>query len=310
MEDTLLRSIQDSINSLFSPTSDIHLRIIGSLIIVIVLWLTRLFILRLVYRRVKDISARYWWRKISSYVVVGLGTILVGSIWFKGIEHAATFLGLVAAGLAIALQSPIADIAGWGFILWRRPFEVGDRIQVGDRIGDVIDIRVFQYSLLEIGNWVDADQTTGRIMHFPNKTVFNEVVTNYSQGFKFVWNEIPVLLTFESNWEKAKVMLQDIVNQHTVKLGTDVERQFRQATRRYVIDYETMLAPAVYTHVEDSGVLLTLRYLCDYRSRRMSEHEIWEDILKAFAQEPDVEFAYPTRRFYNDWVERRGQSME
>lgn len=310
MENTLLSSMQNSINSLFGPTNDVHLRIIGSLIIVILLWLTRLVILRLVYRRVKDISARYWWRKISSYVIVGLGIILVGSIWFNGIEYAATFLGLVAAGLAIALQSPITDIAGWGFILWRRPFEVGDRIQVGDKAGDVIDIRVFQYSLLEIGNWVDADQSTGRIMHFPNKTVFNEVVTNYSQGFKFIWNEIPVLVTFESNWEKAKVILQDIVNRYAVKPGADVERQFRHATQRYMIDYETMLAPAVYTHVEDSGVLLTLRYLCDYRSRRTSEHDIWEDILKAFAQEPDIEFAYPTQRFYNDWVERRQQSIE
>ena len=309
MEEALL-TIQNSVNSLFNSTSDVSLRIIGSLITVILLWLTRLVILRIVYRRVEDISARYWWRKISSYVTVGLGIIMVGSLWFNGIEYAATFLGLVAAGLAIALQSPITDIAGWGFILWRRPFEVGDRIQVGDRAGDVIDVRVFKFSLLEIGNWVDADQTTGRIMHFPNKTVFNEVVTNYSQGFQFIWNEIPVLVTFESDWKKAKAILQDIVNRHAGELDTEVESQFHRATQRFMIDYETMLAPAVYTHVEDCGVLLTLRYLCDYRNRRGSEHDIWEDILNAFAREADIEFAYPTQRFYNDWVERRQQIIE
>jgi len=308
MEDALLGTIQTTVSSLFDPTADMRFRIIGSLIIIILLWLTRLVILRLVYRRVEDVSTRYWWRKISSYVLVGLGFILVGSIWFKGIEYAATFLGLVAAGLAIALQSPITDIAGWGFILWRRPFEVGDRIQVGDRVGDVVDIRVFQFSLLEIGNWVNADQSTGRIMHFPNKTVFNEVVSNYSQGFEFIWNEIPVLVTFESDWEKAKTILQEIVKRHSVALNADVEAQFRHAAQRFMLDYETMLDPAVYTYVEASGVLLTLRYMCLYHSRRVSEHKIWEDILRAFAQESDIEFAYPTQRLYNDWVERRGYS--
>ena len=116
MEDTLLTTIQTSIESLFNPTSDMYWRVIGSLIVIFLLWLIRLVILRLVNRRVGDISVRYWWRKISTYLTVGLGIILVGSIWFQGIEYAATFLGLAAAGLAIALQSPITDVAGWGFI--------------------------------------------------------------------------------------------------------------------------------------------------------------------------------------------------
>lgn len=298
MENALLGTIQTTVGSLFDPAADMRLRIIGSLIVILLLWLTRLVILRFVYRQVEDMSTRYWWRKISSYVMVGVGIILVGSIWFKGIEYAATFLGLVAAGLAIALQSPITDVAGWGFILWRRPFEVGDRIQVGDKAGDVVDIRVFQFSLLEIGNWVDADQSTGRIMHFPNKTVFNEVVSNYSQGFKFIWNEVPVLLTFESDWEKAKAILQEIVKRHSIALNADVEAQFRHAAQRFMLDYETMLDPAVYTDVEASGVMLTLRYMCLYHGRRVSEHAIWEDILRAFVQEPNIEFAYPTQRFY------------
>ena len=63
------------------------------------------------------------------------------------------------------------------------------------------------------------------------------------------------------------------------------------------------LTPTVYTSVEDSGVLLTIRYMCDPRKRRSSEQAIWEDILRAFAEQPDIEFAYPTQRFYNSWAE-------
>ena len=70
--------------------------------------------------------------------------------------------------------------------------------------GDVIDIRVFQFSILEVGNWVDADQSTGRIINIPNGKVFTETMVNYTTGFEYIWNEMPVLVTFESEWEKAK----------------------------------------------------------------------------------------------------------
>ena len=38
------------------------------------------------------------------------------------------------------------------------PFKIGDRIQIQDHQGDVIDIGVFKFTLLEIGNWVDANR--------------------------------------------------------------------------------------------------------------------------------------------------------
>ena len=82
--------------------------------------------------------------------------------------------------------------------------------------GDVIDIRLFQFSINEIGNWVDADQSTGRIIHIPNGIVFTEPQANYTAGFQYIWNEIPVLVTFESDWKKAKQILTDIVNHHGV----------------------------------------------------------------------------------------------
>ncbi len=81
---------------------------------------------------------------------------------------------------------------------------MGDRIQVGNFAGDVIDLRIFQFTLMEIGNWVDADQSTGRVIHIPNGKVFTEMLANYSKGFHYIWNEIPFLVTFESNWKKQK----------------------------------------------------------------------------------------------------------
>ena len=82
---------------------------------------------------------------------------MLGVIWLGNLTNLATYLGLVSVGLTIALSDPNANIAGWIFIFWQHPFDVGDRIQIGKHAGDVIDARIFQFTVLEIGNWVDAD---------------------------------------------------------------------------------------------------------------------------------------------------------
>jgi len=161
----------------------------------------------------------------------------------------------------------------------------------------VIDVRIFQFTLMEIKNWIKAEQSTGRVIHIPNGKVFTETQANYSKGFKYIWNEIPVLVTFESGWEKAKEILFEIVKKHSAHLSDRAEKKLREVSSRYMIFYSN-LTPTVYTSVQDCGVLLTLRYLCKPRNRRDTEQAIWEEILKEFANHPDIDFAYPTTRFY------------
>jgi small-conductance mechanosensitive channel len=180
------------------------------------------------------------------------------------------------------------------YFLYSNP---GDRIQIGEHRGDVVDLRIFQFSLLEIGNWVDADQSTGRIIHIPNSIVFNETLANYNTGFDHIWNEIPVLITFESNWEKAKEILQTIMEQNSSRLSNSAEKEIKEASKKYLI-YYSKLTPVVFTDVKDSGVLLTIRYVCSPKQRRKTSREIWEAILKAFSKTNDIDLAYPTQRFY------------
>ena len=266
-----------------------------SVLVVLGLLLARLIILAIVNRRTDDPSVIYRWRKALGYVLVLAGALLLGIIWLRGYGSLATYFGLLSAALVIALQDPITNLVGWAFIIWRRPFEVGDRIQLGESAGDVIDLRVFQFTLLELGNWVDADQSTGRILHIPNRKVFSDPIANYTKGFGYIWNELPVLVTFESDWRLAKGLLQDIGERHAAHLSEAAAEQVRQAARRYMIRYDK-LTPIVYTKVVDSGVRLTVRYLTNPRQRRSSEQAIWEDILDAFAAEPTIDLAYPTQR--------------
>ncbi len=281
---------------------ELQVKLLNSVLIILLLWLIRFITIRLVWKKTESVQQRDRWQKVSAYVGVTIGILVVGRIWFAGIQSLATYLGLATAGLAIALQDIVKSFAGWGFILWRRPFSLGDRIQVGKYSGDVIDIRLFKFTMLEIGNWVDADQSTGRLIHLPNSLVLTDVIANYGQGFEFIWNEVPVLLTFESNWKKGKKILQKIATRHAAHLSQAAEKKIKAAGKRYMIFYET-LTPIVYTAVEDCGVLLTVRFLIEPRRRRASEQALWEDILSAFAKCDDIDFAYPTQRFYNNTIE-------
>ncbi len=278
---------------------ELQLRLLATLATLVVLWLARRVALALVYRRVRDAWGRYRWRKGLTYVLVVVGVVIVGRMWFAGVESLAQVLGLLAAGLAIALKDPLSNLAGWGFIIWRRPFEVGDRIQIGPHAGDVIDLGLFQFTLNEIGAWVQADQSSGRIIHVPNGKVFTDPVANYNKGFRYIWNEVPVLVSFESNWRKAKQILTKIAVKHAEHLTAQAEQELLEASRQYLINYRK-LTPIVYTKVVDSGVQLTIRYLIEPRKRRGTEHAIWEEILTEFAACPDIDLAYHTVRGFKN----------
>ena len=270
--------------------------------IVVFLQILRWIILRVVLKSVDDSRSIYRWKKTATYITFTFIVLVAGALWIPTLDSISTFLGLVSAGIAVALKDPIVNFAGWGFILGRRPFEVGDRIQVGDYAGDVVDIRIFQFTILEIGNWVDADQSTGRIVHIPNGRVFTDSIVSFTKGFKYIWIEIPVLVTFESDWKKAKQLLIDIAKKHGSTQTAAAKRSVREASRKFMIYYKN-LTPIVYTNVKDSGVMLTIRSLSNPRRRRNLEEEFWEAILTEFAKHPDIDFAYPTQRFFNNLKE-------
>lgn len=286
----------------FGISPDIQAKIFISITTIIVIAILRKLIVKFFINKISDINQRYQWRKISLYIAVFIVLLFLISTWLGFVGSLGTYLGLVSAGIAIALKDPLVNIAAWFFIMIRQPFKVGDRIQIGNFAGDVIDVRIFQFSLIEIGNWVDADQSTGRVIHVPNGLVFSQPQFNYTAGFVHIWHEIPMLLTFESNWKKAKKILTDVVNKHALHISEEAESQILAAARKYLIFY-SKLTPIVYTTIKDSGVLLTMRFLCEPRKRRSTEELILEDVLEEFNKCSDIDFAYPTTRFYNNLSE-------
>ena len=225
--------------------------------------------------------------------------ILLVFIWLPFTKDVGVFLGIVGAGVAFALQEPLLCMTGWALILLRKPFDVGDRIEIDNKIGDVIDIGVFQTTLVEVGNWVKADQSTGRLAVIPNSQVFRAECFNYTKGFPFIWNELRTVVTFESDWRKAKEIVLKQAQEEVGKIEEEVRGQIAAMQKQYAIR-QGHLTPIVYTDIADVGVALTLRYLSPVRQRRETTQRICEGILSDFAKEPSIDFAYPTTRFYDN----------
>ena len=292
---TLINEISTYLGLEGHITEKILLSLLIILLAIIVKWIT----VGVLSRRLADVKEKYYWIRAAKYVISTLNIILLFFVWGSEFQSLATFIGLISAALTIALKDLFINMAGWIFILMRKPFQLGDRIQVGEHRGDVIDIRVFQFTINEIGNWVDADQSTGRIIHIPNGKVFTEPQANFSQGFSHIWHEINVLLTFESNWQKAKEILTEIVNEQASSLTKEAKKTLIEASKKYMIIYK-QLTPIVYTKVKESGVQLSMRFLITPQRRRGAEEAIWEDVLKAFAKNEDINLAYPTQRIFYD----------
>ncbi len=276
-------------------------KMLSSIILIFILWGLKYVAHKLTFR-IKDFKLQYNVRNVLSYVFYIIGFLLVGRIWFEGFGYFATYFGLLSAGLAIALKDPLTDFAGFIFIVFRRPFQVGDRIQIGDHSGDVIDVRIFQFSINEIGNWVDGDQSTGRIIHIPNASVFTSPLANYHKGFKFIWNEVGVLVTFESDWQKALKILEEIGNEYNPQMASDAEKRLQKDSKGFLLHYSN-LKSKVYLDVKDSGVMLTIRHLCTPHKRRDAKEFIWKRILVEFAKHTNIDFAYPTVRRFDHNIE-------
>jgi small-conductance mechanosensitive channel len=160
------------IKSQWDVHPDVTQKIVYSLLIMLLLLLLRFFALRVAYRSIdsEKVKGRYLWKRWIKNSYYLLFIIIVGFIWVDKIDSFATFLGLFSAGLAIALQDPLVNFVGWMFILIRKPFELGDRIQIGDHAGDVIDVRFFQFN-------DDAYLLHGCIMRLHRKLETTEICT-------------------------------------------------------------------------------------------------------------------------------------
>jgi small-conductance mechanosensitive channel len=279
-------------------------KLITSGIVLGMVYLALFFVRRYINSLKVEIGKRHQYRKRASYVAALIYILILIPIWAGSTQQWATVLSVMGAGIALALHEVLLNMAGWVYIVVRRPYKEGDRIELGSIRGDVIDIQLFQTTLLEIGNWVDGDQSTGRVVHLPHGQIFRNPLYNYTKGFEFIWNETSIIITFESHWERAGDILMKCGEEESHEIQESVQKKIDKMSHEYLIYYKKF-TPIVYTKIEESGVKLTLRYLTEAKKRRTGLDTINRKIISAINAAPDIDFAYPTYRIYKRGEEKK-----
>jgi small-conductance mechanosensitive channel len=150
------------------------------------------------------------------------------------------------------------------------PFRAGDRIQVDNNLGDVIDINIFSTSIMETREWVDGDQFSGRILQVPNSFVLNTTIKNYTKDFSFIWDEIFIMLTYDSNWKKAHGIILNIAHEVTSSFEDAALTELTTMGEKDLIS-QNEVSEKIYTKLTDNWI--------DPRQRRPIKTLLFERIL-------------------------------
>jgi small-conductance mechanosensitive channel len=251
--------------------------LIGIIIINILVRISR----RTLLPRIAGVDTRYRFRKLIGFMGMLVGFILVTVVFSDRLGNLTVAFGVAGAGIAFALQEVIASIAGWAAISVGGFYSVGDRVQLGGVVGDVIDIGILRTTVMEIGQWVKADLYNGRIVRVANSFVFKEPVFNYSADFHFLWDEITVPVKYGSDYHLAREILQSIAQEEVGSYIPHAQRDWEQMVRKFMIEKATV-EPLVTMIANDNWIEFTVRYVVDFKKRRSSKDLLFTKILDAF----------------------------
>lgn len=263
-----------------------------------------------IHSRNEDRKERYRQTSAWATILLVLATAAIMILWARTLHNTSTFLGLVGGGLAIALKEPLLAIAGRIAILAGHAYSVGDRVEVDKITGDVIDVGFFYTRMMEVGNWIAADQATGRIVQFSNSRMFGDTaVYNYTRNFSYIWDEIKLPVTYASNLQAIKEILLDAGSEYSKTFLEGAQREMEQM-RKYFVVGEMELKPQVYLKVTDNWVELTLRYLVNPKQRRTASNFIYERAFKRLQGRDDITIASTTSDVAIHWKEDQSSSGE
>lgn len=230
-------------------------------------------------RRFGQTDSRYKMRKFivfSGYIAI----LLFLAILFEDRLGRLTFaIGVIGAGVAVALQDLLASLAGAFSIGFSKLYVVGDRVQIGDSRGDVVDIGLLRTTLMETGNWVSKDQYSGRLVRIPNNAVLKGSVFNYSQGFQFIWDEIKVVLTASSDCQFAKNVLTRIAKEVIGDYLAEAEVSWK-AVSEYYETVSPALEPLITLVVNGGNFEFGVSYVVHYTKLTAVQDQMFTKIAQ------------------------------
>lgn len=284
IDDTLMRWLYDPL------VGKLVFLLLGITGIVIVIR----FVRRNLARVINENSTHYQVRKLINFLGYFLVALLITVVFSDRLGGFTVAFGVAGAGIAFALQEVITSIAGWIAVTFSAYYHVGDRVQLGGIRGDVIDIGVLRTTIMQIGDWVEADQYNGRIVRISNSFVFKEPVFNYSIDFPFLWDEIALPIKHGSDRQLTRQIIQKAADEIVGEYARKAKQAWKPMTRKYLIEPANVM-PMVTLTANENWLVFTLRYVVDYRQRRSTKDKLFMRLLDEFEQHGDrVEIASTT----------------
>ena len=221
-------------------------------------------------------------RKIRIILTV-ISFILVFLLWGEKLSGLVTFISLISAGLTIAVREIIFNFFAGIYINLKKPFEIEDRIEINGIKGDVISMTSLSFEVLELGERVYGEQSTGRIVHVPNSYIFTYTLKNYTKVFKYIWDEIKVDVSLDADIRKTEEILYEIVfdNETLREIPKKMEDAVDEAILEYRIYYNN-LDPIIYIKIERSHIEMYIRYLVNPKKARDVQNEINTRIMEEY----------------------------
>ena len=221
---------------------------------------------------------RYRVRKIVTAVAYTIIFAFITILFGDQLKQAGFAIGLFGAGVVVALQDVVASLGGFVAIGFSNLYRVGDRIQINETKGDVVDISVMRTTILETGKWVSGDLYNGRIVRIPNSTVLKGPVFNYSQGFRFVWDEIRISFTSESDHSYAREVLLRVGKETVNDYLSEAQDAWKQIVDNYRVEHP-FLEPTVTLQVSGGSLEFSLSYIVDYARRTIVKDKLFTKIV-------------------------------
>ena len=241
--------------------------------------------------RIEDPSTRFTLQRILHLVVALAITVIGISIIFVNWYAALAAFGIGSIIIGLAVQTPMKSFIAWIYILVRQPYRVGDRIQIGEATGDVIDVGYLDTTLWEFGGkYISGDHPSGRVIKFPNEQVFDEIVYNYSWPlFPYIWNEIKFPVAFNADLEFIASTMQKVTEEELGKEMIDRVQTFRDLLSRTPVDeLEVHERPRVIFRVsENTWLEAIVRYLVSPREAGRVKTRLIKKLLAALNAAPD-----------------------
>lgn len=251
--------------------------VIGLVVVIVVVKVAQ----RSLSRYVKNSEVRYRSRKFVNFIGYVAAVVVIATIYSNRLGGLTVTLGVAGAGIAFALQEVIASFAGWFAISFASFYKPGDRIQLGGIKGDVIDVGILRTTLMEVGEWVKGDLYSGRIVRIANSFVFKEPVFNYSGDFPFLWDEITVPVKYGCDQKLAREILQRVAQETVGDYATSAAVAWKEMVKNYLIE-DARVEPMVTLVANDNWMEFTVRYVINYKKRRVTKDTLFTRIIEEF----------------------------